>query len=302
MNVIVKIRGGLGNQLFQYAYAKKVAWENNAEKIILDSSYFNNPHIRELDIDKYILNDGVEITNNSKKIFDFWYFIFRLSDRIFYRLIKKHRSESKMLSYFGFYFCDKCFQNVSITKSKKNIYLAGYFQDERAIREISKTLNDDLRIKAEQSVAAIKFNQLLKKNPNVIGVSIRIGEDYHRFGWPVCSRQFYENGIKLITEKTGCTKVMVFSDCIEKVEDENWFGEFETIYVKGCNSVESLDLLRKCKHFVMANSTFSWWGTYLGGCEDKIVVAPKYFYPDIPMAESAIYLSDAIYLDNDTGL
>ena len=302
MNVIVKIRGGLGNQLFQYAYAKKIALIYDADKLILDTSYYNNPHIRRLNIDKYILSKNVQIDNKVSKVFDIMYFLYRLSDKINYLFINRHRRESSFLSKFGFIFCDKSFDKPVELKNCKNIYLAGYFQDERVIREISASVNRDLIIKEKLSSAAQGFKNVMVTHDDSIGVSIRIGEDYHKFGWPVCSRVYYENGVKKIVNKTGCKRVYVFSDCIEKIENEEWFSEYETVFIKGCSSVECLDLLKSCHHFVIANSTFSWWGAYLSLFRDKMIIAPKFFYADSLMCESKIHIEGAVYLDNYTGL
>lgn len=299
MEIIIKIRGGLGNQLFQYAYAKKIALECHANKIVLDTSYFNNPHIRGLNIDKYQLPDNVQLQNKSNKIFDLLYFIYRVSDKIYYRIMKKHRNSTKIISNLGFYFCDKKIDNFNTNPYLKKIYLAGYFQDEPTITRIN--INSDLNITDDLSENAELYKTHITKDDKTIGVSVRIGEDYKKFGWPVCERAFYENGVKFIKEKTGCKKIFVFSDCIEKIENEGWFSDYDTEYIKGCNSVESLDLLKKCHHYVIANSTFSWWGAYLSEYTDKIIVAPRFFYAGITMKESALHLSDAMYLDNFSG-
>lgn len=302
MNIIVKIRGGLGNQLFQYAYAKKMAYIYNADKVILDTSYYNNTHIRGLNIDKYSLAYNVEINNKSSKIFDVLYLFYRISDKISLKFLHKHRKETVFLSRFGFVFCDKSFEKPLNSKKNRQLYLAGYFQDETSIHEIAKSLNDDLRIKKQISKKAELFKKEILASDQGIGVSIRIGEDYKKFGWPVCNRVFYENGVKIISTKTGCRRVYVFSDCIEKVEAEGWFSEYETIFIKGCNSVENLELLKNCHHFVIANSTFSWWGAYLSSYKDKIIIAPKYFYSEKLMSESKLDIKGAIYLDNFNGL
>ena len=117
----------------------------------------------------------------------------------------------------------------------------------------------------------------------------------------MCQREFYEAGVQTIARTTGCKKVFVFSDRIDKVEKEGWFSTYETTFVKGCNAVEGLDLLKKCHHFVVANSTFSWWGAYLSSCKDKMIIAPRFFYSGITMEDSKIHLDDAIYLDNTSG-
>ena len=300
MIIKVKLRGGLGNQLFQYAYAKKIAFKYNAKKIILDTSYFNKQHIRNLDFDKYELPQNVLLSNSTDIIFDIAYLIFRFTDKICFKIKKQHRKESLFFSRFGFFFCDKYFSKPVNCKKMNVAYFAGYFQDATSLMDIRNELNNDLQIKNGLSQKAQNFlSQIIQEK--VIGVSIRIGNDYQKFGWPVCTREYYEAGIKKIFELTGCKKVIVFSDCIEKIKNEKWFSEYETIFVCGCNSVESLELLKKCNYFVIANSTFSWWGAYLNELENKIIIAPKYFYANKEMKKSKLHINGAIYLDNNSG-
>lgn len=300
MVVKVKLRGGLGNQLFQYAYAKKVALEHNAEKIVLDISYYNKSHIRNLELNKYDLPPNVVFSNKSDKLFGFFYYVFRITDKLSLKLRKRHRQESKILSNIGFYLCDKYFTTKPPIKNKKVIYLAGYFQDESEIREIKRQLEGDLVIKEGMSENAKHYLKEMS-NKNIIGISIRIGEDYKKFGWPVCEQQYYESALQEVVKLTSCEYVYVFSDNIKKVINEKWFSGYKTTFVQGCNSVEGLELLKNCDHFVIANSTFSWWGAYLGHNKCKKIIEPQYFYGDNKNINSRIHIPGSKCLNNFTG-
>lgn len=302
MNVVVKIRGGLGNQLFQYAFAKKIALECNAQKVILDITYFNKTQIRGIDIDKYQLPSNVYILNKPiNRLFDLLYFTYRITDKMHYKLKKRHRNSTKLLSKLGFYFCDISCKEITINRKLKNIYLAGYFQDEKQIREICKNINTDLVLKSYLSEKFKQYNNRIIESKESIGVSIRIGDDYKKFGWPICKKEFYENGVNIINKKKGIKNVFVFSDCIDLIEREQWLSQYNTVYIKGCNAVESLDLLKKCTNFVIANSTFSWWGAYLSETNEKIIIAPEFFYKNIKMKDTEIATKDMLYLNNENG-
>lgn len=176
MNVVIKIRGGLGNQLFQYAFAKKMALEYNAQKIILDITYFNKTHIRKIDIDKYELPSNVYISKKSKnKVFDLLYFIYRITDKINYKFKKKHRCSTKLLSKLGFFFCDNSYELVTFNKNLNNIYLAGYFQNEMQIKEICKNINTDFIIKNNYlSDKFMQYKEKIIESEKSIGVSIEL--------------------------------------------------------------------------------------------------------------------------------
>lgn len=177
MKVIVKIRGGLGNQLFQYAYAKKIAKQYDVDEIILDTSYFNSAHIRGLNIDKYDLSSNVRLNDESDTLFDFFYFVYRAIDRIKYKVSGKHSKSSKVFGKIGYVFCDKTVDKLYAIKENRDIHLAGYFQDEPEIREICSEMNGDFCISEGLSITAKKYEQKLVNNTKTIGVSIRIGKD-----------------------------------------------------------------------------------------------------------------------------
>ena len=94
--------------------------------------------------------------------------------------------------------------------------------------------------------------------------------------------------------------LFVFADCIELVKREKWFED--ACYIEDCDVAESLIIMKECAHFVIANSTFSWWGAVLNEKADSYVVAPCFFYPDEKMEVSKLNLPNAVYLDNTSGL
>jgi len=300
--IIVKLQGGLGNQIFQYSYAKMLANKYCIENIILDTSYFNRKHIRSLSFDKYILPDNVEFCNKSILIYDFIYNIYKVLDKIYFKINEKHLFFSINFLKRGFYFGRNSIVEDSSLKKLNELYIGGYFQNENAMKLVYKEVDSNLKIKNDVSDLYEKYKNEINNSINSIGVSVRIGADYKKFGWPICSRSFYENGVKIITKKIGNSKIFIFSDCIDIIKKEKWFDSDNFVFVEGCSDVESLNLLRLCQNFVIANSTFSWWGAYFGKNMKKIIVAPEFFYSNKKMFESEINIPNAIYLNNENGL
>lgn len=301
MKVIIKIRGGLGNQLFQYAYAKRIANEYNCEEIIVDTSYFNKKHIRSLTLDRYKLNEDVKYNNNPSVWFNSIFFIYQIIDKVSYKLFKTHKQTNKFLKSHGICFCDKNIDMENIKIRAENIYLAGYFQDFNSAQSVYNDLKENLVLKDDFSPQAQKYKKIIDSLDNTIGVSIRIGIDYKKFNWPMCSKIFYENGIKEINKVNQCENIIIFSDCIDTIKTEKWFEEYNVVYVSGCSSVESLELLKLCSHFVIANSTFSWWGAFLSDNFDKLIVVPEYFYANTLMKNTPLNFGNMIYLNNYDG-
>lgn len=293
--IVVKIRGGLGNQLFQYSYAKMVHTWFPEKKIFLDCSYYNKKHIRSLEIDKMNIVNNVVWISKKNALFDIFYGIYRVINKI----ILRDTIPSKIIWIASnvFCFCDKTF-SIDIKKEVfSNIYLAGYFQDEKEIRIVKKEIQEEFTPKKMSALANSVLNDI--NSHKSIGISIRAGEDYSKFGWPICDKKYYIKGLEKLY--TGNEKIFIFSDVIDRVITEKWFEGKNVTYVKGCNSVECLYLLSNCDDFIIANSTFSWWGAYLSRKDDKKIIAPKYFYPSKKMADCGLHMDNSIYLDNESG-
>lgn len=298
----IKIRGGLGNQLFQYAYAKKIQKEYDNTKIILDISYFNKKHIRNIDIDKCVLSDTVIYERKSKYVYNFLYFIYRLKDRIYSKLGRKCECQYHSFGKNVFAFCNKSFYKKLNLENKEKLFLAGYFQQEKDVSQVINDIRNEVTLINSLSDNALALLNKLNSSKNNIGISIRIGQDYKKFGWPLCQKEYYLAGLNKLLDKVDSPAIFIFADDIQLVKSERWFKDYRNIvYVENCNAVEGLEVMRKCQHFVIANSTYSWWGAYLSEYPEKNIIAPKYFYKNELMEKSAISIPNAIYLDNETG-
>ena len=115
-----------------------------------------------------------------------------------------------------------------------------------------------------------------------------------------CSVEYYKNAVEYIAEKYPNPEIFFFSDDIEWVK-ENLKFPYNCSYVAnntGDKSFEDLRLMSCCKHNVIANSSFSWWGAWLNNNKDKIVVAPKKWLQDSSFAQDDIVPKAWIRLDN----
>ncbi len=291
-SIIIKLRGGLGNQLFQYAFAAMLKDCYIDKKIVIDASYFRKEHIRSLEIDKLCLDEHIEWMEHNNTLFDMMYWLYRMYNKLLHR-----RFQSKKPFQIGgniFVFCDKALSYSYSNLKFNNAFLAGYFQQADCLERIKTHLIHEIVPKKMSKIAEGYYNEI--KDGSVIGISIRAGEDYVRFGWPICSKEYYERGLDLLY--TGEEKIVVFADVIDKIKEKQWFAEHNVIYVQGCNSVEALYLLSLCDSYVISNSTFSWWGAWLSTSQVKKIVSPEYFYAGIKTRNSALHVDNMIILNN----
>lgn len=288
--IVVKLIGGLGNQLFQYAIAKKIALQHGTN-VVLDISAFEE-HYK---LHKYSL----QYCNFEKRFAS-------KSDLLFFGIIK-----SKTL--LGIY-------NVIRTKVKKpvtikeaqfnfdaevflrateNTYLDGFWQTEKYFSDIRPILLEELSITKQLEKLNLEFANRISSS-NAISLHIRRA-DYTNNKETLsihgsCTLEYYANAIKYISEKISNPVLFIFSDDMNWVK-ENLITSIETNYVDHNNAdtnFEDLRLMSFCKHNIIANSSFSWWGAWLNSNPEKIVIAPKRWFNVDDYNTSDLYPSNFI--------
>jgi hypothetical protein len=264
--VTARLFGGLGNQLFQYAVGKAVAERNNC-KLILDTRETNakGAHWR-FALSHFNISAIIGDDSNLPPI---------RSNPIPYYLWRCFGKSPKFIreTHLGY--------NETINTLGGNTYLHGYFQSEKYFAESAKELHQDLQL---STPASDENKQWLDRidTSNSISLHVRRG-DYLASGdaYAVCNQDYYTRAIQHIANHLDTDPtIFVFSD------DPAWAKEnIETGYKThfsdhndGSKHYEDLRLISRCKHNITANSTFSWWGSWLNQNPDKIVVAPKNWF------------------------
>ena len=279
--IYIKLKGGLGNQMFEYAFAVALSNKCNDE-ICLDLSGISNETHNVYSLNHFNIGD-VKKVNCSKlpitkkislKIINF--ILSRVGNKnakTRYNLEKKYQ---KKFNKFGLYICSDGYIDMNSCKSKVK-YADGYFQSEKYFKEYSSQIKDIFQVKTPKMK---KNNELFSKikNSNSACIHIRRG-DYTKFtNHLVCTIDYYKKGMKILKEKFPDIQFFIFSDDINWVK-ENIKFDYDVNYVEGNNpNYEELRLMYTCKHFVISNSSFSWWAQYLSNNKDKVVVAPSKWF------------------------
>lgn len=266
--IIAKLIGGLGNQMFQYAIGRRVSLLNNTE-LYLDISNFSNTKIgtpRKYNLGVFSIAGKIATEEDIKLI--------KPVESVWIRRIKNMLSINQK-NDSGF--------NPKILKTKDNSYLEGYWQSEKYFKDIEDIVRKDFTLKNPLGAAAQKIENDIANSQNPVSVHIRRGDYvsdkatnlYHG----TCSPEYYKKAIQIIEKKVDDISLFVFSDDIDWVKNNLSFN-LPTMYVsqKGIADYEEMILMSHCKHNVIANSSFSWWGAWLNGHKDKIVIAPKKWF------------------------
>jgi len=270
--IIVKLYGGLGNQLFQYAFGRNLALKNNCD-LKFDTSFYANQNLRKIELYPFNFDFSIASSDEIKKI--------RLEKNFFTECFRK--SKTIVSSYYKRRIIDeRSFDfDPNYLKIKDPSYLNGYWQSEKYFKEIRNILIQELIYKPKLSET---FNTWIKqiKESNSVSVHIRRGDYVNNNRTNalhgLCPIEYYEESIQIIIQKINHAKLFVFSD------DMDWCQKHLAIYTDihfvndTQNHFEDMYLMSLCKHNIIANSSFSWWGAWLNSNENKIVIAPHKWF------------------------
>lgn len=263
---IVKLMGGLGNQMFQYMFGQYLSKKYN-EKIYYDVEFFKhyseseNLEIRNIELLKFNLD--IEIVDYKKYPFLNYNnrkekFIYLLKG-----LLSLNRNTFNFVSDSKFTLISKVFSIFF-----RNNYYIGYWQAYRYILDLEFKLNDS------QKLINTKVKEKIL-NSNAVSIGVRRG-DYVKLGVIICDIEYYKKAINLIDKKLDNPVFYIFSDDIEwcrkniKSSDKYFFVE-----ANKDTPFENMELMSLCKHNIISNSTYEWWGAFLNKNKQKIVIYPK---------------------------
>lgn len=278
--IISKLSGGLGNQLFQYAIGRALAINNNTDLLFDDffyTSVYNSELQRTCLLEKFHTKYTIANQNDINNI---------LSKKNLLRAFKRHILRKKIP-----YYLENCIEekemyfDSNMFKCNKNVYINGYWPNQEYFLHIRDVLLKEIKLRPEYiSNDCSLLQKKINSTSNSISIHIRRG-DYllthngtnQLFG--ICSLDYYNNAISYITQYIQNPKFFVFTDDVQWVID-NFECSFpwEIISSPKLHDYEELEIMSLCKHNIIANSTFSWWGAWLNQNPEKIIIAPKKWY------------------------
>ena len=274
--VIVQLIGGLGNQMFQYAMAKRLAVLKDT-LLKFDITLFKNYGDRQYDLGCF----------NIKENFASQEEICRLrgpyNKKIPWKTFKliNRAKPVHMRSYFK----EKQFNfDPEVFKVSGDVYVEGYWQSEKYFKDIKHTIREDLQFKTEPDPANKEMADLIL-NLNSVSVHIRRGDYVSdpevKKVHGTCSMDYYNNAVENMLEKIKNPHFFVFSDDPAWVLKNLKINHPITFINKNSGKAfEDLRLISYCRHHIIANSSFSWWGAWLSKNPHKIVIAPKKWFND----------------------
>lgn len=269
--LVVWCLGGLGNQMFQYAFYRRL--QLDGANVKLDISGFND----------YELHNGFEL----RRVFNVAINEAELDciaklkhqagagyliSKICYKL--KLPTSYVVQRYFNY---NSKYCNFLHSRDK---YLEGYWQSEKYFGDHANAIRDDFNFPDLDKVNTLCATHIMQSNS--VSLHVRMG-DYvnHPLYGGICTLKYYQQAIELIKSKIDNPSFFIFSNDIEWCKQN--LDISNAVYVTGNNgenSFRDMHLMSLCQHNIIANSSFSWWGAWLNNNRNKIVVAPKIWFND----------------------
>lgn len=273
--IIVNIIGGLGNQMFQYAFGYALSKRRDT-LFKIDTTMFHNYDLRHFELEKFSINLSFA---SKQEIEEARYKKILFPEKLLRTILKKDKPFSK------YYYKEKYFYYQEELIEQKNKYFEGYWQSEKYFKAYREELLKQFTLK--NGLHRTSNGYLEKINAtNAVSLHIRRGDYVNNPDTNsvhgTCSLEYYLKAIQIIDEKVNSPYYFIFSD------DLNWvkkhFSRINSkIFIELSPDVPDHDemiLMSQCKCNIIANSSFSWWGAWLNQNPDKIIIAPKRWFND----------------------
>ena len=265
---IVKLQGGLGNQMFQYAIARSLSvWYGT--DFALDHSFLETripdaTHvIRHYDLDVFTL-DAPRAT--AKQLAPF----FKSPGKRLLPFPKRYHCITE--PHYHFY--------PAVFEQSGHLYLDGYWQSERYFAPVADMLRQDFRFRTPVQPESQPLLSHIKSTPSVC-LNVRRTDFVTNTFHVLCSMRYYHEAMNMVSNKVPGAQFFVFSDDVEWCREQ--FGNMPNMVIAGHEHsghkfANYLQLMAACAHFIIPNSSFAWWAVWLANRPDAVVVAPNRWF------------------------
>lgn len=284
--IVATITSGLGNQLFQYAFARQLSLKYGTS-LYFDTRFYQTGYSRETNrsfkLNKFNIN-----YRNLGKTEEYLLKATKLFPKRKFPPLFKYVNES----HFHF-------DQQALQEKASCLVLTGYWQSEKYFIGIENIIRSELTFANKRSVEFDHYLNLIQKAKNPISVHIRRGDYVHH---PVFSKTFgfigeayYDKAIDMMNTKYDQPYYFIFTDDQEWAKN-HFSADISKVFVKNSGEDSDLDdmhLMSLCNHHIIANSSYSWWGAWLGHNPDKTVIAPQNWFKNKPDSNTKDLIPDS---------
>jgi hypothetical protein len=270
--LVVRLEGGLANRMFQYALF--IHLKKKRKDVFVDESSFQP----SWSFEKISLKDTFPQINCPEiDLSKFWL------ETKQNKIVKLLRNIAESFGGKYFYQKDFIFYDQLLEDQPLERYYRGYWQSEKYFSDVFDEVKAAFTFDNfdEQRNIDVADNM---QNENSIAIHVRKGKDYSRNGgitYGTCPKEYYTKAIDYMMQKVANPVFYVFTDNPKWVKDNITGIKYQLVDwnpVSGKKNYRDIQLMSCCKHNIIANSSFSWWGAWLNGNPDKIVIGPKQWF------------------------
>ncbi len=284
--LVVRIWEGLGNQMFQYAFARSLQ-KMTGETVYLEGRriYRGSLPGEDLKVERKcgLMKFNLELKFIKPECLSKWSY---LEQRTIYQRVRFWLAENGIGDY-GFITDreDQCAYYDNLYGLHKNMYIMGHFLNKKYLEPVRQELVQEFTLKREP-VLPEELKEIFRSY-DTVSIHIRRGDYLYvdhaqRINREIKSGHYYERAMQYIAEKVKNPFFLFFSDDIEWVK-ENLDCPYKHSYISewGYKDYEEMILMSYCNHNIIAHSTFSFWGAWLNQNREKCVIFPRHWLPTI---------------------
>ncbi len=276
--IIIKLMGGLGNQMFQYAFGRSLALKTRSplkldRTFLLDRGQRENFTFRDYDLNIFNIDENFATPEELKPFQITGTAIRQLGIISQLHVQKKYYIKEQLINFYD-----------DLSRLKGDFYLEGYWQNEKYFKDIEDILKKDFTFKnpADKQIDEIAKSVI---STNAVSISIRMG-DYLKEKksdqiYYICDADYYQRAMDKISNLVVQPRFFVFSDdaewCHKHLPKQYPIQIIGREYA-GVKFENYLRLMTLCKYHIIANSTFPWWGAWLNPSKERIIIAPRHWY------------------------
>ena len=281
--IIMRLTGGLGNQMFQYAFGRQLAHRHKTE-LKLDASIYSDQvaNVPRRTYDLGIFNISGQIAHEDEiRRFASWSRN-KYVDKLLNRVIGLKPSHIREPHYH--------FSRAAMD-APDNVYVSGYWQSERYFQDAETQLRDEFTFHDPMCPNAGPIYDAITSTESVC-VHVRRGDFVTNPLNGLHGEEYYSAGAKIVARTNRDLSFFVFSDEIEWCRENLRFDGRTTFVDDDFGPMkfrDDLRLMSRCKHFIIANSSFSWWAVWLNRNPQRVVVAPTEWVTDKSLDTRDLY-------------
>jgi hypothetical protein len=275
--IIVKLMGGLGNQMFQYALGRSLSHKLDVE-FKMDLSWFSDAPVattkRNYELAAFCIKASPATSDDLHRLLGAG----KSKLMNFMRNLNPFREKT--------FVQERWFQfDPLILTVQDDVYLEGFWQSEKYFEDVMETLRSEFVLHQSLDDCGCQLESMIDGSESV-SIHFRRGDyvtsESAKKLHGTCSLDYYRNAIAMLNTRISDPHFFIFSDDPSWVRN-NFSLDFPSTFISQSGSRKACDdmhLMSKCRHHILANSTFSWWGAWLHGGKDNTVVAPKQWFID----------------------